>query len=196
MAMSRALLRVATMNFDDERGGDPALLGWLLKLIGFGVLFSQERGGKGLESTRVRGVRLTVTHRVRLVLGRTGRHRAVVVARTIWKGQVITLVSAHGLHQRTVGKARAVAWMVLLGARVRRLRAGGRHVVVGMDANMGVRKVEKILGLKGVGTGSDMILTTPGLEIVDWWADDAPEREGWSNHPALFADLRLRGSGE
>jgi hypothetical protein len=62
-------------------------------------------------------------------------------------------------------------------------------VVIGLDANQPIRRFGKQLGQLGYGHKIDGFVATTGAHISNVRVDHTPVQNGWSDHPAIFADL-------
>lgn len=181
-------MRIVSANLNYNAGGDRKYLAYLRALVVVGVLCLQERG-RGLRGTRVVGVRRWVRRKRWRVLGAIGAHRAAAVGVVRVDGRRVLVISVHGLHVRTVGQAAQERFYAVLAAWCAHLSARGRLWIVCGDFNHHHAAVADLLGGTGVGHGVDGIVVSPGLTVRLVDVDRSGMQEGWSDHPAIVAEV-------
>lgn len=184
-------VRVATANMDFNRGGDRRYIRHLKRRLGRGVLATQERG-HGIKSVRVRGVGGLRVYKKRTVkAGKVGAHRGVATGEITLGGRAVFVISVHGLHRKTAGKEAQDAYYRWLNTLCRLLDKQCRLWLVLGDLNRDPAAVAALLGGTSVGHGVDGVIAGPGLRVSNTFVDHTAVREGWSDHPAVFATIWL-----
>lgn len=181
-------MRLVTANMDKERGGDRAYRGFLVGLVGRGLLLMQEVG-RGTGSVRIRRVGIHRIRRLPLwVVGRVGVHRAIARAWVRVDGRWVRVFNVHGLHRRTVGRRVHTAHLDRLAARTRRLTRRRVRWIVGGDFNEDIRAAATRLGGEPHGVGVIGFVTSPGLRVLDEGASRWGQNKGYTDHPAYWID--------
>lgn len=183
--------RFTTANLRAKDGidrGTRTYIDHLIQTNGRGLIAMQEYG-RGLSSTRFRGVRYRRIPLSSLVLGKVGAHRAV--ARTWVKvdGVWVRVFNLHGLHNKTVGRAAHDAHLGALARHTRALTRKGRRWVVAGDFNESVTYSASRLGGKAHGVGIIGFVVSPGLRVTNEGTDAWGKRKGHTDHPAYWIDL-------
>ena len=184
-------MRFVSANLDYTRPGTRPYIAYLVNTYRPGILCMQERT-RGLRGTRVRGMGRRVARKRFRALGAIGAHRGVAVGRVKIGGRSVRVLSVHGLHVRTVGRARQDAFYWLLTAWVRRMSSRGHLWVVAGDFNRKHTDLAALLGGQSIGQGVDGIVVSPGLDIDAIRIDRTGIERGWTDHPAIVANVRLR----
>ena len=184
-------LRIVTANADFNRGGTRLYIAYLRALTGRGLLCLQGFG-HGVRSTRIRRVNLpkrAIDRLPRWIVGKVGAHRGIARARVTINGQKVVVYSIHGLHVRTMGRGAQDAFYAKVQRRIHARHQAGKRTIVAGDFNIYWRTLAKRLGMTGIGHGVDGILISAGLEFTDDGIDTHGIKRGWTDHPALWADI-------
>lgn len=200
-------MHFATVNTDFDKSGNDELLGYIRQNYGPVVIGAQEvtkpkderaKGKRGVlktqTGTRLYGEGVKIHNRRRIALGKQGAHR------TIATGGVdidpskrrVRVIVGHAPHKKTLGGAAHLAWMLLLAARVRMLNRRGQPTVVLADFNWGIKKVLKLLGGDGIGTGPDGIVVSKHLKVKPVAYDAYGKRAKLTGHFIVVGDVTFR----
>lgn len=185
-------IRIVSANLDYTRDGDRKYLRYLRSTYAPAVACLQEVE-RGLKGTRVRGWGVKVGSPRRVVLGRKGAHRAVAW-RWVWiDGVRVRVVSVHGLHARTVGRAVQTAHLRMLVAWLRVMRVPW---VIAGDFNRRPAAVARQFKSGGfVAHKVDGVIVSRGLEILRGHVvDDWGVRNKVTDHEALVVTVSLAGA--
>ena len=189
-------LVVVTANLDKDRAGDERLIQYAEKSARAAVkarraqgavltLTETQPGPDGLAVQAVDGLRLGPERRREVVP--YGTHNEIVWRRVRIDGVPVRQVVAHGLHRKTVGRARQAAyWSAMVALLVAWTARGIRWSLAG-DFNLGFRAVARMLGGRGVGRGVDGVIVSRGLVVhhvrTDWWG----VVQALTDHPMVVA---------
>lgn len=197
-ARARRPVRLVTANMHKDRGGDRAYRRHLRALVRRGrtrrgVLFLTEVG-HGKNSTRLRGIKIRVRGKSRMIVGHVGAHRGVARGHLRIDGRTVHLFAVHGLHRRTVGREAADAYYDELAPTIRTLTQHGRAWIVAGDFNLGVTQVARLLGGTAFGTGIDGFVISRELVplVARTGIDGTGKARGWTDHPSPWMDLNTK----
>lgn len=195
---------VTVANMDKDRGRDREYLAHLRAITPMiGLLLLQEVG-HGLLSTLIRRIfrrghqsrgrllraRMTLRMQARWIIGRIGVHRGAAVGKVrLASGKVVWVISAHGLHIKTSGKAAQEAYYTALRKRLDRITARGQFWVIGADFNTEIEHLAKRLGGVADGEGIVGVIYSHGLAALHGDADDWGKRHGITDHPSWTCEI-------
>lgn len=181
--------RLVVANSAKQLDGDAAYLAHLKQLTKRGALIRQEVG-RGLNSVRITPVGIKVRELPLWVVGRFGAHRGVARSWMRIDGELVRVFNVHGLHNKTVGTAAHDRHLNRIARQMLRLNGRGIRWVVGGDFNESVTKAAERMGGRPHGTGIVGFVVSPGLRVVAKGSDYRGKREGWTDHPAYWIDLK------
>ena len=184
-------IRIVSANLDYTRDGDRRYLTYLRSTYSPAVACLQEVE-RGLKGTRVRGWGVKVGSPRRVVFGRRGAHRAIAWRWAWIDGVRVRVISVHGLHARTVGRAVQTAHLMMLVAWLRVMRAPW---IIAGDFNRPPAAVAKMLRAGDhVAHKVDGVIVSKGLVIHGVATDPWGVRAGVTDHQALIATVSLAGA--
>lgn len=194
-------LVVVTANLDKERAGDRKLVAhaeWLARSTTKArraqgavlALTETQSGPDSLAVQAVDGLKLGPQRRREVVP--FGTHNAIVWRRVRIDGVPVRQVVAHGLHRKTVGRARQAAYWAALAVILIGWTARGIRWSLAGDFNLGFRAVARMLGGRGVGRGVDGVIVSRGLVVhhvrTDWWG----VVQALTDHPMVVALVSVK----
>ena len=186
-----AEIRIVSANLDYTRDGDRRYLTYLRTTYAPAVACLQEVE-RGLKGTRVRGWGVKVGSPRRVVFGRKGAHRAIAWRWAWIDGVRVRVVSVHGLHAGTVGRAIQTAHLMMIVAWLLAMR---EPWIIAGDFNRRPAAVARKLKAGGfVAHRVDGVIVSRGLEIL--WGhvvDDWGVRNKVTDHEALVVTVALAG---
>lgn len=185
-------IRIVTANLDYTRDGDRKYLNYLRNTYAPAVACMQEVE-RGLKGTRVRGWGVKVGTPRRVIFGRKGAHRAVAW-RWVWiDGVRVRVISVHGLHARTVGRAVQTAHLMMIVAWALAMR---KPWIIAGDFNRRPAAVAKMLRAADFVTHQvDGVIVSRGLDILRGHVvDDWGVRNKVTDHSALVVTVSLSGA--
>lgn len=160
-----------------------------------GVIARQEVGS-GRRSVRVTPVGKRVKYgrqRFRMI-GKIGVHRWVAIRPVRIRGKRVLVISAHGLHRKSVGRKAQNAYFRALYRWLRRLTKRGVLWILAGDFNRAVWRVARRTGAAGyVAAGIDGIVVSPGLKVRRRRVSRVGMRAGWTDHPSVTGVVTLAG---
>lgn len=167
-------------------------LRWLRRLTRPGLMCLQEYGS-GRKSVRVRIVgAVDASAQTWREVGDTGVHRWISFRDVVLGGERVRVVSAHGLHLRSVGRKAQRAYFRALAAWLRSLTERGIRWVLAGDLNRAVAKVARKVRAAGyIGTGVDGILVSPGLRVRRSLVSRIGISNRWTDHPSVTGVVTL-----
>lgn len=191
-------IRLVAANLNKDRPGDKPFRAHLRALVRRGrtrrgILFLTEVG-RGKNSTRLRGIRMRVRGKNRMIVGHVGAHRGVARGHIRVDGRTVHLFAVHGLHRRTVGREAADAYYDELAPTIHTLTQHGRAWIVAGDFNLGVAQVARLLGGTSFGTGVDGFVLSRELVplVARTGIDGTGKSRGWTDHPSPWMDLNTK----
>lgn len=205
-------MRIVTSNADFVRGHNGDLLRHLAKIAGpRGVVCLQEvkdvivrdflttdhvvqdttdpaRAGTALVGVRIRLRRAGIW-----LLGRS----AVTLPRYVRRARAgrIVILSVHIAPPRA-GDDVQDDQLDRIMAACRRLDRRRKPWVIGLDSNVSPRELAAAAKRAGVHADLHMegivgLMTSRRVEVNAWGVDRTPRRKGWSDHPAVWADVEV-----
>ena len=153
-------------------------------------VLARQEVGRGTRSTRVRAWRMRRTKQRWRIAGR-GVHNGIAWRDIKVGGKTIRVMSAHGLHLKTVGHKRQAGYYADLATWIAGFPKRVDGWVLAGDFNRGHGKIARYLGGKSVGHKIDGVVVSRGLRVdlirVDWTG----VTRGWTDHPAVIAQVTV-----
>lgn len=154
-------------------------------------VLARQEVGRGTRSTRVRVWRMPRSKQRWRVVGK-GVHNGVAWRDIEHDGTTIRVMSAHGLHLRSVGAARQASYYADLATWIADFGPRIDGWVLAGDFNRRHKVIARYLGGRSVGHKIDGVVVSRGLRVdlirVDWTG----VTRGWTDHPAVIAQVTVR----
>lgn len=163
---------------------------------------ARQEVGRGTESTRLAVLKVRPSWRKRArrapatdqrwrVVG-VGAHNGVAWRDIEWAGLTVRVMSAHGLHLRTVGRVRQATYYAELREWINDFPEHIDAWVIGADFNRRHDVIARYLGGASVGEGVDGVVVSAGLRVELERVVRVGLKKRWTDHPAVVARVTRR----
>lgn len=149
------------------------------------------RWGNGTKSTRVRTWKLRRTKQRWKVVGR-GVHNGVAWRDVLINSRRIRVMSAHGLHLRTVGRRRQSDYYTELRQWIESFPPRIDGWILAGDFNRKHKVIARFLGARSVGHRIDGVIVSRNLGVKRVRLVEKGVRRGWTDHHAVIAKVRIK----